>query len=433
MIKKIDFGKTNLSDLHQVFKLQSHDALNERKARLFPSGNTDNEVSTTSIFLASLSAIKEYREELFLEMGISKLKARNATLHAYTEINNSSKEERPDGLIIITSGKHTPVIEWAGFVESKVKDNTLCVDQIERYADFAREIGINDIITISNHLTTTPKDSHLKLKKRSFNLYHWSWTYLKVTGSRLVRTDKIEDEDHVYILKELRRYFDNHKNLSNYVNMGKTWKDSVTTIHGHSIDQKIEATLLQNILDSYIQEEKDVSLQLTDRSKFHVELIDSKKRKEEIEESLQKRKVIVSTFMIDKDKKNKFTVEIDFIRQKIICSTTLAIEKGKARGQTSTLIKMFEDIGATTHILVNAYYLRNKSKKNNIPLSVLIDERTQEEPYSILEKEFGDTVKHFEIRTEDLLGRDFQSVKNFIVKLEDTTKRFLEQVMSNKA
>jgi len=162
-------------------------------------------------------------------------------------------------------------------------------------------------------------------------------------------------------------------------------------------------------------------------------LIASKNRKEEIEDTLQKQKIITSTFMIDKDKKNKFTVEIDFTRQRIICSTTVTIEKGKARGQTSSLIKRFEDVGATTHILVNAYYLRNKSKKNNIPLSFLIDERTQEEPYSILEKDFGDTVKHFEIRTEDLLGRDFQSVKNFIVKLEDTTKRFLEQVMSNKA
>ena len=90
MIKKIDFGKTNLSDLHQVFKFESQNALDEKKARLFPSGNTDNEVSTTSIFLASLSAIKEYREELFLEMGITKLRALNANLHAFTEINNTS-------------------------------------------------------------------------------------------------------------------------------------------------------------------------------------------------------------------------------------------------------------------------------------------------------------------------------------------------------
>ena len=71
MIKKIDFGKTNLKDLYQVFKFTSEEELNNKKSRLFPNGNTDNEVSTTSIFLASLSAVKEYREELFREIGIS--------------------------------------------------------------------------------------------------------------------------------------------------------------------------------------------------------------------------------------------------------------------------------------------------------------------------------------------------------------------------
>jgi hypothetical protein len=54
MIKKIDLGKTNLSDLHQVFKLASPAELERKKARLFPSGNTDTEVPTTSIFLALL-------------------------------------------------------------------------------------------------------------------------------------------------------------------------------------------------------------------------------------------------------------------------------------------------------------------------------------------------------------------------------------------
>jgi len=34
--------------------------------------------------------------------------------------------------------------------------------------------------------------------------------------------------------------------------------------------------------------------------------------------------------MIDKDKKNKLPVEIDFIRQRIICSSTVVIEKRKA-------------------------------------------------------------------------------------------------------
>ena len=51
------------------------------------------------------------------------------------------------------------------------------------------------------------------------------------------------------------------------------------------------------------------------------------------------------------------------------------------------------------------------------------------EPYSILDKVLGNEVKHFEIKTKDLLARDFKSTKNFIIKLEDIAERFLNQLI----
>jgi hypothetical protein len=431
MIKKIDFGKTPLDELHHIFKYTMPEELENKKARLFPSGNADNEVSTISIFLASLSAVKEYREELFSEIGITKLKARNATLCAFTELDNSATGDRPDGLIVITSGMHKPIIEWACFVEAKVKDNQINESQIEKYADFAKEIGINNIITISNHLVTNPKEAPIKIKRRSFNLYHWSWTYLKVTGSRLIRTEKVKDKDHVYLLQELRRYFDTHKNLKSYVSMGKDWKDSVNQIHPYSPEQKIEAHLLNNIVKSLKQEEKDISLQMTDRTDFHVELLVKGDREEEIEKMLQKSKVVTCNYVLNKDKKNTFTLEIDFIRQRIKCSTNITVNQGKAQAQTSALINMFQDIAATSHVVVNAYYIRKKCNNRNVALAQLIDEKRDGDFYSILDKGFGDDIKTFEIKTEDLLGKDFQSVKNFIIKVESIAYRFISQVMAN--
>ena len=134
---------------------------------MFPSGNTDNEVATTSIFLASLSAIKEYREELLNEIGITKITNYNVQLHTFTELQNTENGDRPDGLIVLTTGK-TPIIEWACFVEAKVKDKIVEDGQIEKYSDFARAIGINDIITISNVLVPNPCQSPNKIKKRNF-------------------------------------------------------------------------------------------------------------------------------------------------------------------------------------------------------------------------------------------------------------------------
>ncbi|MBD3654723.1 hypothetical protein [Kangiella sp.] len=180
MIKRIDPGKTPYSELHHLFRFDSQQALERKKARLFPKGNSESETSTVSIFLATLSAVKEFREELFLSLGINKITNKNIQLHVFTELFNHTKESRPDGLIVITSGKHSPLIEWAGFVEAKVKHEEIEKRQIERYIDFSRDIGINDLITISNQLVTSPTDSPVKTDKRSFNLYHWSWAYIKV-------------------------------------------------------------------------------------------------------------------------------------------------------------------------------------------------------------------------------------------------------------
>ncbi len=213
--------------------------------------------------------------------------------------------------------------------------------------------------------------------------------------------------------------------------MGKEWKESANKIHSHTTDQKIDSELLNNIVSSLQQEEKDISLQLTDRTDFHVEVITKGNRAEEIEKMLQKTKVVTTNFMLNKDKKKNFSMEIDFIRQQVKFYTNVQITRGKAQAQTTALISMFEDIGASTHVLVNAIYLRNRCNNNDIALSDLIDERKNGDYYSILEKSYGDEVKVFELKTEDLLGKDFRSVKNFIVKIENSAYRFISQIMAN--
>ena len=433
MIKKIDFGKTNFIDLHQVFKLTNHQALEDKKARLFPCGNTENEVHTVSIFLASLSAVKEYREELFMKIGVKKIKSRNVNVHTYTEVLNIKTDDRPDGLIVITSGKHNPIIEWAGLVEVKVGENKINKEQINKYSDFAREIGINDIITVSNYLVTNPNQSPIKINKRNFKLYHWSWTYLKVTATHLIRTNSIEDSDHVYILKELRKYFDNHRKLTNYSNMGEGWKDAVSKIHLYEKKEKVSKEIIDVIVKSYSQEEKDISLQLTDNSNHYIDLVAKENRLEKIESSLQNSKSIISTYIVNQNKKNTFDIEIDFIRRQVKCNAKIIINKGKAQAQTSTLIKLFEnDSGWTENIFIKAVYSRNKFMKHNVSLSDLIEQKNNSEFYSILDKSYGDEVKHFEVFTIDSLNKDIQSVKNFITKLENIAKRFLNQVIENK-
>lgn len=432
MIKKIDLGKTPYSELHHLFRLESHEALERKKARLFPKGNSESETSTVSIFLASLAAVKEYREDLLQAIGVNKVTNQNVQLHVFTELFDSKKENRPDGLIILTSGKHSPLIEWACFVEAKVKKEEVQKRQIDKYIDFARDIGINDIVTISNQLVTTPNDSPVQTDKRSFNLYHWSWAYIKVMALKLIRADKIKDEDHVFILSELRRYLDTHKCVFNFESMGKEWKDASHKVHLLESGQKIDANTLESVTTAYSQEEKDVSLQLTDRSGILVELEAKKDRKEAISGMLLNNRVVTSSFYLNGDRKQRFSVDVDFIRLSATCYTEVTINQGQAQGQTTKLLKMLEgSAGYTDNIFIKGLYLRNKCVDENISLQQLIEERNRNEQYSIINKEYGKAFKCFQVMTFDRIGAKFNNPKQFIIKLEDIAFRFLNQVAIN--
>ncbi|MEQ3696136.1 MAG: hypothetical protein ABNH02_04120 [Pseudomonadales bacterium] len=63
--KPIIAGKTPFKDLHTCLGIDSVENLEQRRARLFPTDKGTNEVPTTSTFLSSLCAIKEYRELTF--------------------------------------------------------------------------------------------------------------------------------------------------------------------------------------------------------------------------------------------------------------------------------------------------------------------------------------------------------------------------------
>ncbi|RLA84418.1 MAG: hypothetical protein DRG78_01470 [Epsilonproteobacteria bacterium] len=355
----------------------SQEKLEERRARLFPKGNSEHETSIVSVFLASLGAVKEYREELLAQISSKKISTRNMSIHIYTEIEDIKADTRVDGLIVITSGKNQ-IIEWAGIVEAKVGNAEIDKEQIEEYTSFAKRLGIVDIITISNQLVTTPSHSPISLgRKTSYNLYHWSWTYLKVMAKRLILTG-IDDEDHVFILTELRRFMDDSKSLKSFGDMGENWKDAITKIHALDTNKAVKGPILDDIISSYTQEEKDNGLQLTDKSGLLVELCLKGDRRDEMIESINSNRTISSVYMIDGNKNDTFTVEIDLKSSSIKCCKHYVIDgDSKAQSKTTKLIKLLENnSGSTEDIYIRTVYKGNKSiDEIGVPLSVLIIER----------------------------------------------------------
>jgi len=433
MAKKIILGKTAFDDLYQYLGFESQEKLYERKASLFPIGKSIDEVATTSIFLSSLKAVKEYREELISNLGIKKITNKNIDLHIFTEVSSESNDDRPDGLIVLTSGKKNPIIEWMCLVEVKIGNNKIDDVQIERYIDFANSIGIDSILTISNQLVSDVMESVVKTKKaKKFkNLYHWSWTYVSVEAKRLLLNNMVEDQDHVFILSELRRYFDKNPNIKNFNTMDSTWKDATREVLEHGYNGKISKETMLKIIHSFKQEEQDISYQLTDRTGYYVKFKLGKiDRNEELEKTLQEEKKLCATYCINGYEKQTFNLELDLISRTLKCFTKVIIDNGKAQAQTTRLLNAIKDPAISDDIKIRACYPRKKNTKF-IPLSALLKEQDQKETYSTVYKEFGDTIKEFEIMIIDDLGSDMYKNKIIVERMESLAEIFLSKVFIN--
>ncbi len=436
-----------LSELWKHLGFENKDSLEKHRASLFPVRKNTDENHATSIFLSSLSVVKEYREELFTRLGIKDIKNKFARLHVYTEIpchTRDDKDFRPDGLIVLTSGIIDPEIHWMSFVEAKIEKNDIEVEQIKNYIECGKELDIKNIITISNQLRTTPKDSPVDIDLRSaknFNLYHWSWIYLSVTAGRLLNANKVKDEDHKYILSELRRYFNNNRpNIKDYSNMEKSkkrgsWSEATKKFHENSKAEK----WIDNIVKSYIQEEKDIALQLMDDEGYDIRLKISTNtdREKTLENMLKKNQTISSKYYINGNKSHFFTIETGFISRLLTCKTTYKIPTGKAKNQTTQLINILtkNDIVAEDQIKIKAIYSRknNNNDTNITTLKELLEERDNKRItyYSFLDKQQGDRVSEFEISINRDLGYDFHNATKIVKELENLAKQFFKTVFIN--
>ena len=110
------------------------------------------------------------------------------------------------------------------------------------------------------------------------------------------------------------------------------------------------------------------------------------------------------------------------------------IDKGKAQAQTTALVNMLQNAGHTSQILVNAIYLRNKTpNQDRVTLQQLLEQKnsTKSVGYATVNKEMGEEIRYFQVKTKDLLGSEFMAPLKFVQRLEDIAQRFLEHVMVN--
>lgn len=228
------------------------------EAKLIPLLKTGDEGALTSIILASLRLVKEFRDSVFKEIKLSKSKS----IYYLTEVifNEIDSKSRVDGLVLVVSAG---VIKDAAVFEMKNKNNSVDKEQVERYIDLCKKVKIDKLITISNEFVADSTQSPVKAKKpKNFNLYHFSWTYLMTKGQLLLfkNDSNIQDEDQVEIMKEVLCYLESPQSgVNGYLSMKSGWKETVDKI-SNRIPLKVSDECIEEAVESWYEQEKDMAL-----------------------------------------------------------------------------------------------------------------------------------------------------------------------------
>ena len=178
------------------------------RARLFPVlADTSKEGRATSIFLACLSNVREFADQLLRSVG--RPIGVTSRISAFTEVSfkksHSDTGHRPDGLIIVRTGNS----QWTALVEAKIGNAELSDDQIETYLKLARAHGIDAVITLSNQHATSASDHPVKIDKKTIGnttLFHWSWMDILTAADLLLTNNQVEDHEQRILLNEFRRF-----------------------------------------------------------------------------------------------------------------------------------------------------------------------------------------------------------------------------------
>ena len=140
---------------------------------------------------------------------------------------------RPDGLVIVTTGKKV----WSALVEAKVGNKTLSAEQLEPYLDLAKKHGVDAVITISNQFAALPTHHPVAVsgaKLRKTGLYHFSWLSIVSKAMLLVDSKSVAstDAEQAFVLAELIRYL-KHKNsgIDCDLQLAKSWRVVCDLVH----------------------------------------------------------------------------------------------------------------------------------------------------------------------------------------------------------
>lgn len=402
-------------------------------ARLIPIvPDSAREQKSASVLLAGLRSVLELRQALLKSVGVRV--GKTSQLEAWTEVvfkNHDKKgpasKDRPDGLLILRTGKR----EWKALIEAKVGNDIVKEEQVSKYLQQAKAHNVDAVITITNQFAALPTHHPVKLPKsatKSVDLYHWSWAFIRTQCQLLLKNDGVEDEDQVFILSELLRYFESDRaGISNFDQMNSEWKDVVNKVKSNTPLSK-NSDEVQNTVSAWHQEQRDLCLIMARLTGSEVTLklknqhrLDAAKRVKDDSDDFCKHQILYCALSVPNAAAD-LEVTADVQRRMIHCSMKLAAPKDKksTKARANWLIRQLKKANPD-HISIKAIR-PGGALPTQEPLKDLRDNP------ELLESDTSkSTATTFEVvYSLDLAGK-FGGRKVFIEELEKAVPHFYQE------
>ncbi len=317
-------------------------------ARLIPitssTGVEAKERNAASALLAVLSHVDEFGRALLKPLG-----APAGKIEAFVETPfkiASGKTIRPDGVIGVTRAGKT----WWALVECKIADQALTPEQMEAYLDLARDAGIDAVLSISNHYTTSSSEYPIAIdrkKLRKVSIHHWSWVSVLTEAEVQKQYRGVKDPDQAYILDELIRYLsDPRSGVVQFDDMGPSWtavREGARVRTLRKTDSDVAA--IANRWDELI---RFLSLDLTKDLGRDVRQLARRQESLAVERSQALRRSLAESGRLYADIQIPDTagpleINADLSTRQIVISTELAAPKeGQSRGRLSWLLRQLQ-------------------------------------------------------------------------------------------
>lgn len=393
-------------------------------ARLFPVlSESSREGRATSVLLATLTVVDTLADALFRRLG--RPIGKRTKINCFTEVVlKSDPSFRPDGLIVIDSGRET----WSALVECKVGKAKIEAEQLENYVRKARENEIDCVITISNELVADPSRPPTLIDGRltkTVSHFHYSWLAIRSEAEIAYTQALVSDPEKRYILAELIRFLSHPSaGVEGFSQMPAIWPELIAEAAAGHFPKKSDLRLAE-IADAWLQEEKELSLILSRLvSRRCVSRSERKLRREgydpadEILNELSDRHVLATEFTVP-DAASEIVVRADLRSKSTRIGMTLRAPEDRKRPEARLNWLLGQVKNADPINVEVVAHWPGRAKATFANLAAL-----REEPRLIAEQSSGATPYAFEVVLRCHTPNSFAARRRFLVDLEDAIQAF---------